>query len=191
MAVYDVIREHISVIEQLAADGIQEIEMFASICKKALQSGHTIYFCGNGGSAADSQHLAAEFVGRFQKERRGLPAVALTTDTSILTALSNDYGYQQVFARQVEALLKSGDVLVGLSTSGNSPNVVAAAEAAHQLGAFTVAMTGRDGGQLGDFCDLCVKVPSGITARIQETHILIGHIICQMLDEVFCDVQKP
>jgi D-sedoheptulose 7-phosphate isomerase len=138
---------------------------------------------GNGGSAADSQHLAAEFVGRFQKERRGLAAVALTTDTSILTAVGNDYGFETIFSRQVEALAKAGDVVVGLSTSGNSPNVIKALQAAKTAGAVAVGMTGRSGGKMASLCDLCIKVPADVTARVQEVHALIGHIACQLVDE--------
>ena len=149
----------------------------------ALNAGNTVYFMGNGGSAADSQHLAAEFVGRFRKERGGLPAVALTTDTSILTAVGNDYGFDNIFARQIEALVKAGDVVVGLSTSGNSANVVRALEAAAQRRAHTIGLTGQSGGIMASVCDICLKVPSEITARIQEAHILIGHIICELVDE--------
>ena len=182
-----IIQEHQAVINQLS-DLLPEISQFASLCRQALSRGRTIFFCGNGGSAADCQHLAAELVGRFQKERRGLPGIALTTDTSILTAVGNDYGFDQVFARQIEALAREGDVVVGLSTSGNSPNVVKAITAARGLGAVTVGMTGETGGQLDTLCDVCLKVPSNVTARIQEAHILIGHILCELIDEVDYDV---
>ena len=141
-----------------------------------------IYICGNGGSAADSQHLAAEFVGRFQKERAGLPAIALTVDTSILTAVGNDYGYDKVFVRQVQALARSGDVLVGISTSGNSANVVEAVELAKSMGVFCVGMTAEGGGKMKTLCDECVAVPAKVTARAQEMHILIGHILCELVD---------
>lgn len=178
-----IFEEHLSVIENLRSECQKEIETFADICKTALDSGNTIYFMGNGGSAADSQHLAAELVGRFQKERKGLPGIALTTDTSILTAVGNDYGFDNVFVRQVEALVKLGDVVVGISTSGNSPNVVKAVEAAKEIGAFAVGMTGSGGGRLAELCDVCIKVPSKVTARIQEGHILVGHMVCQLIDE--------
>ncbi|MDU4961152.1 MAG: D-sedoheptulose 7-phosphate isomerase [Sporomusaceae bacterium] len=182
-----IIQEHQAVINQLS-DLLPEISQFSGLCRQALSRGRTIFFCGNGGSAADCQHLAAELVGRFQKERRGLPGIALTTDTSILTAVGNDYGFDQVFARQIEALAREGDVVVGLSTSGNSPNVVKAITAARGLGAVTVGMTGETGGQLDTSCDVCLKVPSSVTARIQEAHILIGHILCELIDEVDYDV---
>lgn len=179
-----IIEDHLSIIQVLSENCLPAIENFACICRQALEQGNTIYFCGNGGSAADSQHLAAELVGRFQKERRGFPGIALTTDTSILTAVANDYGYDQVFARQVEALVRSGDVLVGLSTSGNSPNVVAAIEKAKIFGAATIGMTGSRGGKLAEICNVCIQVPSDVTARVQEAHILVGHIVCEILDEV-------
>lgn len=182
-----IIQEHQTVINQLS-DLLPEINQFAGLCRQALSKGQTIFFCGNGGSAADCQHLAAELVGRFQKERRGLPGIALTTDTSILTAVGNDYGFDQVFVRQIEALAREGDVVVGLSTSGNSPNVVKAITAARGFGAVTVGMTGETGGQLDTLCDVCLKVPSSVTARIQEAHILIGHILCELIDEVDYDV---
>lgn len=161
---------------------LAQIAVAAAAIKKALAAGHKVMFCGNGGSAADSQHLAAEFVGRFQKERRGLPAIALTVDTSILTAVGNDYGYDKVFVRQVEALAQAGDVLVGLSTSGNSANVVAAIELAKSKGVYCVGMTAAGGGKMADLCDECIAVPAKITARAQEMHILIGHILCELVD---------
>ena len=154
------------------------IQLMAERCKEALKSGNKVLFCGNGGSAADAQHLAAELIGRFQKERRSLASVALTTDTSILTAVANDYGYDEVFARQVEGLGRSGDVLIGISTSGNSANVVKAALKARDTGMHTIAFTGEGGGKLKDICDITFAVPSKVTARIQEMHIMVGHIIC-------------
>lgn len=161
---------------------LAQIERIAVEVKKALRQGNKVMFCGNGGSAADSQHLAAEFVGRFQKERKGLPALALTVDTSILTAVGNDYGYDKVFVRQVEALARPGDVLVGISTSGNSGNVVAAVELAKELGVYCVGMTAAGGGKLKALCDECIAVPAQVTARAQEMHILIGHILCELVD---------
>ena len=184
MPIERVITEHLSVIENMKSKCMPEIKIMANLCQNALRNGQTIFFCGNGGSAADSQHLAAEIVGRFLKERRGMPAVALTTDTSILTAVSNDYGYEQIFARQVEALVRPGDVLVGLTTSGNSPNVVTAIEKAKEMGAVTIGMTGGTGGKLSEVCDACLIVPSNVTARIQEAHILVGHIMCEIIDEL-------
>ena len=147
-----------------------------------FEAGGKLLVCGNGGSAADSQHLAAEFVGRFQKERAGLPAIALTVDTSILTAVGNDYGYDKVFVRQVQALARPGDVLVGISTSGNSANVVEAVELAKSMGVFCVGMTAEGGGKMKTLCDECVAVPAKVTARAQEMHILIGHILCELVD---------
>lgn len=139
-------------------------------------------FAATAAAAADSQHLAAEFVGRFQKERNGLPAIALTVDTSILTAVANDYGYDTVFARQVQALGNTGDVLVGLSTSGNSKNVLAAIEVAKTKGIQCIGMTAQGGGKMAEVCDICMAVPCQVTARAQEIHILIGHILCELVD---------
>lgn len=184
MSIHMILTDHIQVITQLT-EQISEIKQFAQVCRTAIQKEGKILFMGNGGSAADAQHLAAEFVGRFVKERRALPAIALTTDTSILTAVSNDYGYDRVFERQVAALTNPGDVVVGISTSGNSPNVVKAIEEAKLLGAVTIGMTGQGGGKLAALCDLCIKVPSSHTARIQEAHILIGHIVCAAIDEEY------
>ena len=159
------------------------IEKMGLMVREALEAGHKILFCGNGGSAADAQHLAAELIGRFQKERPSMAGIALTTDTSILTAIGNDYGYERVFSRQVEGLGQAGDVLVGISTSGNSKNVVLAVHEAKKRGLKTIGMTGEGGGILAEECDLCFCVPSTITARIQEMHILAGHIICEMAEE--------
>ncbi len=177
------IDEHINVISALRQDALAEVGKFAEYCLQGLKQGRTVFFMGNGGSAADSQHLAAEFVGRFVKERKGLPAIALTTDTSILTAVGNDYGFDTIFSRQVEALVRAGDVVVGLSTSGNSPNVVKALELAKELGATTIGLTGRGGGKMAAICDLCIRVPADVTARIQEAHIFIGHMVCELVDE--------
>lgn len=148
-----------------------------------LRRGNTIFFCGNGGSAADAQHLAAELSGRFRKERGGMAAIALTTDTSALTAIGNDYGFERIFSRQVEALARPGDLLVALSTSGNSPNVLQALEAARSRGCSTLGFSGQTGGQMAARCDLCLCVPSPDTARIQEIHILMGHLLCGALEQ--------
>jgi D-sedoheptulose 7-phosphate isomerase len=169
---------------QLALERLRPaILQAAQMVVETLQAGGKVLWCGNGGSAADAQHLAAELTGRFVRERRGLPAIALTTDTSALTAIGNDYGFDQVFARQVEALARPGDLLVGISTSGNSPNVALAMQAAQQVGCRCLALTGRDGGQLTALAHLNLVVPSTVTARIQEVHILIGHLLCQAVDE--------
>jgi D-sedoheptulose 7-phosphate isomerase len=157
----------------------------ASYMIDALENGRKVIFMGNGGSAADAQHLAAELVGRFTRERQGLAAIALTTDTSILTAIANDYGYDQIFSRQVEALAQNGDVVVGISTSGNSPNILKAMEVASERGCILVGFAGNKGGKLYENTDLCITVPSLVTARIQEMHILIGHVLCDIVEEYF------
>jgi D-sedoheptulose 7-phosphate isomerase len=150
----------------------------------ALRGGHKLLVFGNGGSAADAQHIAAELVGRYVRERRGLPAIALTTDTSILTSVANDYGYEAVFARQVEALCTPGDVLLGISTSGNSPNVKHALLRAKEIGGVTTAaFLGRDGGVIRDLVDHAIVIPARDTARIQECHITLGHILCELVEE--------
>lgn len=162
-----------------------DIERAGILIRNALAGGHKILFCGNGGSAADSQHLAAEIVGRFQKERPSLPALALTVDTSVLTAVANDYGYDTVFSRQVEGLGNDGDVLVGISTSGNSKNVIAAIEAARKKQMKVIGFTGMGGGKMADLCDVCLAVPSKVTARTQEMHIMMGHILCEIAEEAY------
>jgi D-sedoheptulose 7-phosphate isomerase len=177
------IAEHQKVMTLLKKTLAGEIEAAARIAAGALKKGNKLLFCGNGGSAADCQHLAAEFVGRFRKERKGLPAVALTTDTSILTAVGNDYGFERIFSRQVEALGVEGDVLFAFSTSGDSPNVLLAAEAARKKGLRVVALTGGNGGKLKAAGEICLNVPASATARVQEGHMLIGHIICALLDD--------
>jgi D-sedoheptulose 7-phosphate isomerase len=159
------------------------IETFADQVSAAIECGGRIFWMGNGGSAADSQHLAAELVGRFERERPGLAAIALTSDTAVLTSVANDYGFESVFARQVEALCRRGDVLVGLSTSGNSANVVRAMECAARLGVYRIGLTGRGGGRLRQCCDLWIGAPSESTARIQEAHMLIGHILCDLVEQ--------
>jgi len=150
---------------------------------ECLERGNKILICGNGGSAADSQHFAAELVGRFKLERKGLPAIALTTDTSILTAIGNDYGFDQIFERQVEALGKEGDILVGISTSGNSENVIRAVKKAKEIGIYTIGLLGKSGGKLKDLVDLSLVVPSNNTPRIQECHVLIYHIVCEEVEK--------
>lgn len=152
-----------------------------------LRYGNRIFLCGNGGSAADAQHIAAEMVCRFETRRRALPAIALTTDTSALTAIGNDFGFERVFARQIEALARPGDVLIALSTSGNSGNILAAVEQANEMGVITLGLLGGDGGKLLDTAAHALVVPNRITARIQECHILIGHIWCGMIDTAFAE----
>jgi D-sedoheptulose 7-phosphate isomerase len=158
------------------------IAQVAQACIEALRQGHKILFAGNGGSAADAQHLAAELVSRFAYDRPGLPAFALTTDTSVLTAIGNDYGYERLFARQIEAVGSAGDVFFGISTSGRSPNVLNALELARERGIVTVGMTGRHGGEMAERSDYLLRVPSDSTPRIQEGHIAIGHAICQIIE---------
>lgn len=180
------IQEHLRVIENIHAQR-SILERIAAEMTRAVCAGNKVMWCGNGGSAADSQHLAAEFVGRFRRERRGLPSIALTTDTSVLTSISNDYGYERVFSRQVEALCTEGDVLVGISTSGNSKNVCVALEAARQLGGFTVAFTGEGGGAMAGMAHIALCIPSRDTARIQEGHILCGHMLCDWVELSVCE----
>ena len=168
----------------LAADtGIAaQLDAAAQRCVDALRGGRKIMFCGNGGSAADAQHLAGELVSRFNYDRPGLSAMALTTDTSILTAIGNDYGYEQLFARQVEASGVAGDVLVAISTSGNSPNVLRAVEAARARKLVTIGLTGRGGGRMDGACDILIRAPAAHTPRVQEAHIVIGHTLCALIE---------
>lgn len=180
------ITEHIAVIHAISAQQ-PVLELIASEMTCAILGGKKVLWCGNGGSAADSQHLAAELMGRFRRERRGLPSIALTTDTSILTAIGNDYGFENVFQRQVEALCGKGDVVVGISTSGNSRNVCAALEAAQKIGAFTVALTGEGGGMMAKVAAVTLCIASGDTARIQEGHILCGHMLCDWVEQSVCE----
>lgn len=179
------VKESIEVKQKAVEEHVSTIEEISKILIQTFQQNHRVFFCGNGGSAADSQHFAAELVGRFQKERRALPAIALTTDTSILTSLSNDYHYDIVFSRQLEALGSQGDVLVGISTSGMSLNIIKAFEVAKKLKIKTIALTGRDGGAMAKMADISIIVPSNVTARIQEVHLTFFHIICQMIDGAF------
>lgn len=182
--------EHLGVIQAMRAQQAV-LEHVAVEMTRAVIAGRKVLWCGNGGSAADSQHLAAEFIGRFRRERRGLPSIALTTDSSIITAVGNDYGYEHVFRRQVAALGQRGDVLIGISTSGNSRNVCLALEAAREIGAFTVAMTGAGGGVMATMADATVCVPSEDTARIQEGHILCGHMLCDWVEQSVCSQSEP
>lgn len=163
---------------------IPVVARMAAVCAEALRGGHKILLCGNGGSAADAQHIAAEFVGRFHRERIALPAIALTTDTSILTSVGNDYSYDDVFARQVEGLGQAGDVFWGITTSGNSSNVLKAAKLAREKGLTVIASLGKDGGRMAGLSDVALIIPSDSTARIQEMHILCAHSICEAIDEM-------
>lgn len=169
----------------------EQVEAIVDAVVTALRARKKVLWCGNGGSAADSQHLAAELVGRFRRERRGLASVALTTDTSILTSVANDYGFEAVFSRQVEALGNPGDLLVGISTSGNSPNVVAALETARRMGLVTVAFTGAGGGRIAALADHLFAAASRQTARIQEAHSLAGHMLCDWIELDSIEAQTP
>jgi D-sedoheptulose 7-phosphate isomerase len=175
--------EHIALIRQIEESLTEEIAATVVMLQAALGAGYKLLVLGNGGSAADAQHFAAEIIGRFKLERRALPAIALTTDSSILTAIGNDYGFDAVFSRQVEGLGRPGDVVFGISTSGNSANVIAALSKARDLGCRTVALTGRDGGTLKAVADISIVVPSHDTPRIQEGHVTIIHIICDLLEK--------
>ncbi|MDP7033518.1 MAG: D-sedoheptulose 7-phosphate isomerase [Planctomycetota bacterium] len=175
--------ESARVMERVAEEQAETILQVGELISEAVLGGKCLYFFGNGGSAADCQHLAAEFVGRFVLEKRALSAIALTTDTSALTAIANDYGYEHVFERQVEALVREGDIAIGISTSGGSANVVLGLQAARKLGAIAVAMTGGKPGKCGEVAEKVISVPSEVTARVQEAHITIGHLFCEMVDD--------
>jgi D-sedoheptulose 7-phosphate isomerase len=174
--------EHLETVDSLLRTAVSDIQQAGELIIETLRAGHKVLLCGNGGSAADAQHIAAELVGRYEQHRQSWPAIALTTDTSALTAISNDYGYEQVFARQVAGLAQSGDVLIAISTSGKSPNVLRAVEQARALGCKTIALTGAAAQPLAAEADLAVIVPSQRTSRVQEAHIVIGHLWCEMLD---------
>jgi D-sedoheptulose 7-phosphate isomerase len=170
----------------LGPDVVASACAIADVLTEAFGAGRKVLLCGNGGSAADATHLCAELVGRFLLDRDPLPALSLCENTSSLTAIGNDYAYEEVFARQVRGLGQPGDVLVALSTSGGSPNVLAAVEAAAVLGLRTVGMTGRDGGRLAERVDVCLRVPSDDTARVQEGTMLVGHVVCELVEQALC-----
>lgn len=182
----DILLESIQVKEELLRNSITQIIEIANAAIECLQKNGKVILFGNGGSAADSQHIAAELVGRFQKERSGLAAIALSSNTSILTALANDYGYEAVFARQVEALAGKNDLVIGISTSGKAKNVIAGIKQAKKMGLKTIALTGQDGGELVKTAAISLVVPSPVTARIQEAHITIGHIVCELTEGALC-----
>ena len=186
LLVQDSIKNHQSAVEALISKS-SLISSLGSRLSDTMARGNKILIFGNGGSAADAQHIAAEIVGRFMKERAGLPCIALTTDSSILTAIANDYGFRHVFSRQVNALACDGDLVIGISTSGNSENVLEGILAANQCNCFTAALTGKSGGLLVSQADLCIQVSSENTATVQECHILIGHILCSIIDSVYID----
>jgi len=180
--IISIFEESANLKKEFVYEYAEDIVNLGILIGKRLKLGNKLLICGNGGSAADSQHFAAEVVGRFEKERKGFSAIALTTDTSALTAIGNDYGFDKVFSRQVEALGQKGDILIGISTSGNSNNVIEAVRVAKGLGIFTVGLLGKDGGQLKDLVDKAFIVRSSNTARIQEVHITFIHAICRVLD---------
>jgi D-sedoheptulose 7-phosphate isomerase len=177
------LQEHLATIRQLLESSLPDIERSGRLICDALTNGNKILVCGNGGSAADAQHIAAELIGYYESRRRSWPAIALTTDTSTLTAVSNDLGFEHVFARQVAGLAHAGDVLIAISTSGKSKNVLRAVEQAKESGCKTIGLTGASADALGSLCDIVVAVPATRTARIQEAHITIGHLWCEMVDQ--------
>jgi len=173
---------HKKVIEKIIDKILPDVEKASIMAIETLKNGNKLLFCGDDGSAADAQHIVAELSGRYKKERKGLAGIAITTDTSVLAAIGNDYDYNRVFDRQVEALANKGDLLIGISTSGNSQNIINAFKVAKEIGCKTIGLSGRDGGKFHDVCDLNIIVPSDNTPRIQEMHILIGHTIYQLID---------
>jgi D-sedoheptulose 7-phosphate isomerase len=182
--IFDIINESIEVKQSILKDANlqQKIDQVVAICTTAFKNGNQVLFCGNGGSAADAQHLAAEFSGRFYKDRKALPSEALHCNTSYLTAVANDYSYDVIYSRLLEGIGKKGDVLIGLSTSGNSKNIINAFKVAKDLGVTTVGFTGDSGGNMKESSDILLNVPSKNTPRIQESHIMVGHIICELVE---------
>jgi D-sedoheptulose 7-phosphate isomerase len=185
MMVTEELNSHLTTIKDLIENTTFQIEQSCELIQQVIKNNHKIYLAGNGGSAADAQHIAAEMTGRFVKERKPLPGLALTTDTSALTAIANDYGYEYVFARQLEAFAQPGDLFIGISTSGNSPSILNALNIAKTSGCKTIGLTGRGGGKMNHMCDINIVVPAEVTARVQEMHILIGHILCKAVDDLF------
>ncbi|MBV5277884.1 MAG: D-sedoheptulose 7-phosphate isomerase [Campylobacteraceae bacterium] len=176
---------HQEVVEKTLESLQSHIYTACIIAIETLKNGNKILLFGNGGSAADAQHIAAELSGRYKSERRGLAGIALTTDTSVLTAIGNDFGFDKIYERQVEAIAREGDLLIGISTSGNSKNVLRALSLGRHMGCKTIGLSGRDGGAMNEFCDVNLVIPSDDTPRIQEMHIMIGHIICQAIDDSY------
>lgn len=183
----EAIETHKKMTADFEKDGVETVAAIAEAITSALQQGGTVYLCGNGGSAADAQHIAGELVGRFTRERKALAAVALSTDTSILTCIANDYSYEKVFARQAEALVRKGDILWAFSTSGTSANIIAAVRVAREKGACVIAFTGRTGSKLEDIADICFCAEAESTARSQEIHQLAYHIICDLVERDFAN----
>lgn len=185
------VRESLVLKERFFAQNVDRVLLVGDVLVRALRDGHKILLFGNGGSAADAQHFAAELVNRFESGRRGLPALALTTDSSAVTSIGNDMGFDHVFRRQVEALGRPGDVAIGISTSGRSPNVLCALQTAKAMGLVTVALTGRDGGPMADQVDYHLNVPHASTARVQEVHGMLGHILCKIIDVAWSNLPAP
>jgi D-sedoheptulose 7-phosphate isomerase len=185
-AIIRAIEGSISVKKKILEDEglVNSLHEIADECSAAFRRGNRVLLAGNGGSAADAQHIAAEFVGRYAFDRPGLPAIAFTTDTSMLTAIGNDYGFDQIFCRQLEANGRKGDVFIGISTSGSSSNVTAALQRARELDIITIGLTGQGGGEMQSLCDYCIQVPSMSTPRIQESHIMLAHIICELVEDI-------
>lgn len=177
--------EHIDLIQKSKGNISHNIEKAAKICIKSLKNNGKILILGNGGSAADAQHIAAELVGRYKADRQGLAAIALTTDSSAITSISNDFGYEDVFKRQIQAIANKNDVVIGISTSGTSKNVINALSYANSIGCKIIGLSGKDGGEMNTICDLNIVIPSENTPRIQEVHIFIGHTICHLIDQEF------
>jgi D-sedoheptulose 7-phosphate isomerase len=180
--IQDGLKARADILLRMSATLSDVIANAAEMIGSALETGHTLFLCGNGGSAADSQHIAAELIGRFERERNSYPAVALTTDTSALTAIGNDYGFEHIFSRQLEGLAKEGDVLLGISTSGGSKNVIKAMKLAKTKGLSTIALTGANPGAMGDLADITIAIPSRRTALVQEGHIAVGHLLCELVE---------
>ncbi|MCG3129161.1 MAG: Phosphoheptose isomerase [Phycisphaerae bacterium] len=183
----DILDEHLAVARQLADAG-PTLDRVVDALRACFSRGGQVYILGNGGSAADAQHIAAELLGRFKRDRRALPALALTTDSSTLTAVANDLGYERTFARQIEGLVRKGDVVWALSTSGNSPNVLAALRAARAQGAITIGFSGHSGGGMVPWCDLILRVPHASSDRVQEAHQIAYHYVCERIEVGLCDV---
>ena len=179
--------EHIKTSKKTMEACINDVEIAANICINSLKNGNKILIFGNGGSAADAQHIAAEIIGRYKTDRKGLAAIALTTDSSVLTAISNDFGYSEIFTRQVEALARPGDTLIGISTGGSSQNVVNTLKIAQNMQCKAIGLSGKDGGEFNTICDVNIVAKAKDTARIQEMHILIGHTICHLIDQAFIE----
>jgi len=181
--------EHLKTAQATVGSISYSLEIAAKFCIDSLNQNGKVLIFGNGGSAADAQHIAAELVGRYKVERKGLAAIALTTDTSALTAIGNDYGYDRVFDRQVEALASQGDIVIGISTSGNSANVISALALAKELDCKTIGLSGRSGGEMNVVCDVNLVVPAEDTPRIQEMHIVIGHTLCHLIEQAFSETK--